>query len=402
MGRGPGGEWKVATVCLLTVCLLVAAAEPAGAAHNDRSVRTGRPPADRTSSHRSSPLFEGLKTLVSMPGGPPGAIALVQTGSQITVDSAGVGDVATGRPIAPDDTVRIASVSKAFNGAVALSLVTHKKLSLTDTIGRLLPFLPRSWAPVTLAELLHHTSGLPDYIHSPAFLDLLMADPHAELTPLQLLSYVTHQCLLFTPGTRYGYSDTDNIVVGLMVETVTHESYEAALAHEVTGRLDLTGTTLPDNPELTEPYVHGYAIEPGAPPEDISTYLNPGLAWASGGMLSTPAELNQFMRAYVRGTFTDPTTRRQQFQFVPGNSGPPGPGTNSAGLAIFRYQTTCGTVYGHTGNFPGYTIFAAATADGSRSITVIVNEQLNDNPVTPVFTQLRAVDGLGVCTALHS
>ncbi len=349
-----------------------------------------------------SPLLQGLRALVSMPDGPPGAIALVQTGSQITVETAGVGDVATGRPIAAGDTVRIASVSKAFNGAVALSLVTHKQLSLTDTIGRLLPFLPRSWAAVTLAELLHHTSGLPDYIHSPSFLDLLRADPHAELTPLQLLSYVTAQCPLFTPGSRYGYSDTDNIVVGLMIEAVTHESYEAALAREVTGPLDLPGTTLPDSPELTEPYIHGYAVNPGAPPEDISTYLNPGLAWASGGMLSTPAELNEFMRAYVRGMFTDPITRSQQFQFVPGSSGPPGPGVNAAGLAIFRYQTACGTVYGHTGNFPGYTIFAAATADGSRSITVIVNEQLNDNPVTPVFTQLRLVEGLGVCAALHS
>jgi D-alanyl-D-alanine carboxypeptidase len=382
----------------LTAFLLVAAAAPAGADHNG----PGRPSGDGAPAHVSPALTEGLQALVSMPGGPPGAIALVQTGSRTIVDSAGVGDVTTGQPIAPDDTVRIASVSKAFNGAVALALVAQRKLRLTDTIGRLLPFLPRSWAPVTLAELLHHTSGLPDYIHSSAFLDLLRADPHAELTPLQLLGYVTHRCPLFTPGTRYGYSDTDNIVVGLMVETVTHGSYEAALAHEVTGPLGLTRTTLPDNPELPEPYVHGYGIEPGAPPEDISTYLNPGLAWASGGMLSTPAELNQFMRAYVRGSFTDRATRKQQFQFVPGNSGPPGPGTNSAGLAIFRYQTACGTVYGHTGNFPGYTIFAAATADGSRSITVIVNEQLNDNPVTPVFTQLRAVEDLGVCAALHS
>lgn len=398
MGRGLECARRPAAVGLLTVCFLVAAAAPAGAANNGRSVPMGRPRAHQTSSSNPSPLFEGLQTLVSMP---PGAIALIQTGSKITVDSAGVGDVATGQPIATDDTVRIASVSKAFNWAVALSLVTQKKLSLTDTIGRLLPFLPSSWAPVTLAELLHHTSGLPDYIHSAAFLDLLRADPHAELTPLQLLSYVTHQCPLFTPGSRYGYSDTDNIVVGLMVEKVTHESYEAALAQEVTGPLDLTGTMLPDNPELPEPYVHGYAVEPGAPPEDISTYLNPGLAWASGGMLSTPAELTQFMRAYVRGAFTDGTTRKQQFQFIPGNSGPPGPGTNSAGLAIFRYLTTCGTVYGHTGNFPGYTIFAAATADGSRSVTVIVNEQLNDNPVSPVFTQLRAVEGLGVCTALQ-
>jgi D-alanyl-D-alanine carboxypeptidase len=387
----------VAAAAVLLVCLLVAAAAPAAAAHNDGSVRTGPRP-----SRGSSPLFTGLETLVSGPGGPPGAIALVQTGSHTTVDSVGVGDIATGQPITPDDTVRIASVSKAFNGAVALSLVTQKKLSLTDTIGRLLPSLPESWSGVTLAELLHHTSGLPDYIHSPAFLDLLRSDPHAELTPLQLLSYVTDECPLFTPGSRYGYSDTDNIVVGLMVEAVTHESYEAALAQEVTGPLDLPQTTLPDSPALTEPYVHGYAIETGTPPLDISTYLNPGLAWASGGMLSTPAELNTFIRAYVGGRFTNRNTRTQQFQFVPGNSGPPGPGLNSAGLAIFRYQTKCGTVYGHTGNFPGYTIFSAATADGSRSVTVIVNEQLNDNPITPAFTQFRAVEVLGVCAALHS
>jgi D-alanyl-D-alanine carboxypeptidase len=402
MSGGSRGRQKRVAFGLLTVFLLVAVAVPAGAANTARAVPKDGSAAHRTSSPISSGLVQGLQTLTSMSGGPPGAIALVQTGSKVTVDSVGVDDVTSGQPIAPDDTVRIASVSKAFNGAVALSLVSRKELSLTDTIGRLLPFLPRSWAPVTLGELLHHTSGLPDYIHSTTFLDLLRADPHAELTPLQLLSYVTHQCPLFTPGTRYGYSDTDNIVVGLMVEKVTHESYEAALAHEVTDPLGLGETTLPDNPQLHEPYVHGYAVVAGAPPEDISTYLNPGLAWASGGMLSTPAELNQFMRAYVRGAFTDEATRQQQFQFIPGNSGPPGPGTNSAGLAIFRYQTKCGTVYGHTGNFPGYTIFAAATADGSRSVTVIVNEQLNDNPVTPVFTQLRAVEDLGVCAALQT
>jgi D-alanyl-D-alanine carboxypeptidase len=337
-----------------------------------------------------------------MPGGPPGAIALVQVGGDVQVTTAGVANTVTGAAVSPNDTVRIASVSKAFNGAVALALVADGKLRLSDTIARWLPMLPRSWGRVTLAQMLQHTSGLPDYIKSEAFLDVLRADPHAVLTPMQLLSYVAGQCPLFTPGTRYDYSDTDNIVVGLMVEAATHGSYEQALAEEVTGPLGLTQTTLPDDASLTEPYLHGYDVEPGQPPVDISTLLNPGLAWASGGMLSTPSELNRFMRAYVRGTLTDRATRRQQFQFVPGNSGPPGPGANASGLAIFRYTTSCGTVYGHTGNFPGYTIFAAATPDGSRSVTVIVNEQLNDNPVTPAFTQLQAVEGLGVCAALHS
>jgi len=368
----------------MACCLVTSAAVPASASPN-REPSTG--------------LSRALLRLVSMPGGPPGAIALVQVGGHTQVTTAGVGNTVTKAPISPDDTVRIASVSKAFSGAVALALVTRGRLSLDDTIAQRLPYLPKTWGRVTLGQLLHHTSGLPDYIKSTAFLDLLKADPHAELSPIQLLGYVTHKHPVFTPGSRYGYSDSDNIVVGLMVEAVTHGTYEAALARYVTGPLDLTKTTLPANADLSEPYIHGYAVEAGTTPHDISTYLNPGLAWASGGMLSTAAELNTFVRAYVRGSLTDPATRHEQFRFVPGSSGPPGPGANSAGLAVFRYRTECGTVYGHTGNFPGYTLFTAATSDGSRSVTVIVNEQLNDNPVTPVFTQLRLVDGLGVCAA---
>jgi D-alanyl-D-alanine carboxypeptidase len=388
MEQGRRRGRHVVAVVALAGCLMAAVATPAGAAGGTGS---------------TSSLSRGLDKLVTMSGGPPGAIALVQVGQEVTVTTAGVGNTVTKTPISANDVVRIASVSKAFNGAVALALVAKGELHLRDTIAERLPGLPASWGKVTLAELLHHTSGLPDYIKSEAFIDVLRADPHAVLTPMQLLGYVTDQAPDPAPGTEYHYSDTDNIVVGLMVEAVTGDTYEQALAEDVTAPLQLPDTTLPDGPDLTEPYIHGYEFEPGDPaPVDISTYLNPGLAWASGGMLSTPAELNTFMRAYVRGTLTDAATRTRQFRFVPGSSGPPGPGTNAAGLAIFRYRTGCGTVYGHTGNFPGYTIFAAATSDGSRSVTVIVNEQLNDNPVTPVFTQLRHVDGLGVCAALRS
>jgi D-alanyl-D-alanine carboxypeptidase len=104
----------------------------------------------------------------------------------------------------------------------------------------------------------------------------------------------------------------------------------------------------------------------------------------------------------VGGFFTNAAARKAQFTFVEGNSGPPGPGANASGLGIFRYQTSCGTVYGHTGNFPGYTIFAAATRDGSRSAEVVINEQLNDNPVTPAFKLLRQIDGLAICAATRS
>lgn len=314
--------------------------------------------------------------------------------------TAGVGNVATHRVIASGDTTRLASVSKAFNGAVALALVSQGKLSLTDTIGKLLPSLPPAWAPVTLAQLLQHTGGVPDYTQSPAFINELQSDPQVVMTPSQLLGFVANEPLGFPPGSHYEYSDSDNIVVGLMVEAVTGNSYASALAQYVTTPLHLTKTTLPTDAQMSEPYVHGYSVEAGKAPEDDSTALNPGLAWASGGMNSTVAELNTFMRAYVRGQLFAAATRKQQLTFVPGSSGPPGPGTNSAGLAVFRYQTSCGTVYGHTGNYPGYTVFSASNLQGTRSVVVVVNAQLNTGTTGDIFSQLRHVDELGVCAAL--
>jgi D-alanyl-D-alanine carboxypeptidase len=343
-----------------------------------------------------------LRKLTTMPGGPPGAVAVVQIGRRTQVVSAGVGDVTAKTSPSAGDTARIASVSKAFNGALTLALASKGTLALTDTVGQILPTLPSAWSAATVAELLQHTSGTPDYTKNPAFLQALQADPQQSFTPTQLLGYVANEPLRFPPGSKYDYSDSDNIILGLMDEAVTHGTYEAALAQYVTGPLGLAQTTLPANSALATPYLHGYDVTPGQPPEDVSTVLNPGLAGASGGMLSTPTQLNTFMRAYASGKFLNAKTRQSQLTFIPGGSGPPGPGKNSAGLAIYRYATTCGTVYGHTGNFPGYTVFAASNPKGTRSVDVIVNTQLQNKPGNKPYQALRAAEGLGVCAALRS
>lgn len=150
------------------------------------------------------------------------------------------------------------------------------------------------------------------------------------------------------------------------------------------------------------PYVHGYGL-PSAGREDVSDLASAAWVWASGGIESTPFELNRFIRAYVGGKLFGRTVQAQQLRFVPGHSEPIGPGQNSAGMGIFRYRTRCGTVYGHTGNFFGYTQFAAATLDGRRSVTVSINEQLNQTytgQALAVFKRLRAAEETAVCAAL--
>ena len=150
---------------------------------------------------------------------------------------------------------------------------------------------------------------------------------------------------------------------------------------------------------MPNPFIHGYLVAPGARPEDVSELLNPSGAWASGAIVSTPDDLGRFIRADLGRLFFGAAQQRQQLRFVAGASSPAGPGTNAAGLAIFRYRTRCGTVYGHTGNFPGYAQWAAATADGRRSVTTSLNIPA---PTGALLAQLRCVQASAVCALLEN
>jgi len=344
-------------------------------------------------------LDHALHALVDNPKGPPGIAVVLQRGAHRELRRAGTANLADGSPMRTGDSMRLASVSKAFNGAAALTLVSRGRLALTDTIGRSLPGLPRAWSRVTLRELLQHTSGLSDYISSPKLAEALSASPFKAPPPRRLLSYAKKR-LAFQPGTKYAYSNTDNIVAALMVRKAYGRSYEAALRNLVYRPFGLRHTSLPRSAAIASPYIHGYDVSK-SPPEDDTRAFAAGWAWASGGIVSTPRDANAFVRAYVRGATIDRMTRKAQFTFRPGSSEPPGPGRNSAGLGLFRYQTRCGTVYGHTGSTAGYTQFVAATPDGRRSVAVSANAQINPHSDATTFKELRHVYTLAVCAVLR-
>lgn len=344
-------------------------------------------------------LDAAIARVVAEPAGPPGVSALVQRRDRITFHRAGVADLRSGRAIHRTDQMRIASTSKAFSGAVALSLVDRGLLELGGRLGELLPDSPAAWSEVTLAQLLHHTSGVPDYTASEGFKAQFRSDPQGYVSPQELVGYVADQPLAFEPGSAYAYSNTDNILIGLIAEAVTGRRYGNELRQEVYRPLGLRATSLPVTPEMPVRFAHGYGFDPESGFEDVSTLLNPAGAWASGGIVSTPSDLSRFVRAYAGGRLFGAETRRRQLRFVEGRSDPPGPGENEAGLAIFRYRTRCGTVFGHTGSFPGYTQFIAATRSGRRSVVVSANQQLTPGESPEVFPLLREVFEAGVCAA---
>lgn len=378
----------------LPLVALLAAACTAGLVHAPAQA------ADATAYDNRS-LRRQLQQLTTAPGGPPGAIAVLKRGSRTEVYRAGVAETGTDRPIEVTDHMRIASTAKAYSGAVALQLVDRGKLRLNDTIGKVLPWLPRAWHRVTLRQLLNHTSGLPDYSTDPEFLELVTENPRRHFDSRRLLDFVADEPLAFRPGARYAYSNSDNIAVALMAEAATGCRYEDLLARLVYRPLGLRRTSLPQGYRMPEPYMHGYDVTPPNPTEDVSEALSASGVWASGGILSTPKDMTAFIRGYAGGKLISDRTRRQQLKWVNGASEPAGPGKNKAGLAVFRYTTRCGVVYGHTGNFPGYTQLVAATPDGKRSLTFSLTTQVNKTNKPELLERLRTVEENFVCALLR-
>lgn len=345
-------------------------------------------------------LDRAITALVKTPGGPQGIAVVVQRGAAApAVHSAGTGTAGEESPITGTDHLRIASVAKAYSGAVALALVRDGTLGIDDTVGRWLPSQPAAWHPVTVRQLLQHTSGVPDFSTSPAFIDALKASLTVAPPPEQLLTYVADQPLGFAPGTRYHYSNSDNVLVGLIVQSATGGTYADALSSLVATPLGLEQTTLPTGTDVPAPLAHGYDRSDNGAPEDVTGIIAAGWTWASGGVVSTPLDSNTFIRAYASGKLTNQLGRAAQRTVRPGSSEPPGPGENRAGMAIFRYDTRCGTVYGHTGNTPGYTHFIAATPDGTRSAVVAVNQQMTPKTDPEHFPALHRIFELAVCAA---
>jgi D-alanyl-D-alanine carboxypeptidase len=346
----------------------------------------------------NSELQRAIEAIVDDPAGPPGISVLIDRGAHTEFLQAGTADVENGRPPTPFDGFRIASVSKGFNAYLAAKLIDNGALTLDTTLREKIPGVLPAAEGVKLRELLQHTSGLPEYIRTKEFGEQLNADPARYFSPIQLTEFVRDEPLEFAPGSKYHYSDTDNIAAALIEEEASGLLYPQLLQRRIFGPLKMRDSSLPKTTKMPRPFMHGYDVEAGKKPEDVSELINPAGAWASGGIVSTPLDMARFARRYVPTVLATSTV---EGPFRRGSSSPPGPGKNFAGLGLFRYRTGCGTVYGHTGSFPGYRVLLASSPDGRRSVVFVANSQIvpgqGSAKVAKAITKAQA---RAVCRAL--
>nr|WP_229879598.1 serine hydrolase domain-containing protein [Streptomyces echinoruber] len=297
-----------------------------------------------------------LRLLVTRDGAPAAAL--------LTRDGTTVRYADAGRGIARADHFRAGSVTKTFLATVVLQLAAEHRLSLSDTVEQHLPGLVRSahadGRDITLRALLTHTSGLADFTE--------LTGGRVALTPQQAVRLAL-RLPSGRPG-RYAYSNTDYVLLGMVVRQVTGHSYAAEVRRRVITPLRLTGTSFPGTRRsLPPPHGRGYAADGS----DV-TDLDPRVAGAAGEMVTTLTDLDRFYAALLGGRLLPPRRLREMLDTRAAHG--------AYGMGLFPEKLPCGiTVWGHNGRIAGSYVRTAATVDGRRVLTFRVNTDGVSDPV---------------------
>jgi D-alanyl-D-alanine carboxypeptidase len=284
----------------------------------------------------------------------------------------GVADLATGRPLTPDDHFRIGSNTKTFVVSVLLQLADEGRLNLDDPLSKFNIGVDVPNAQnITLRELCQMRSGLFEAYDAPEF-DKMDVAPETKFDPRTIIKWAVAQKPYFAPGTGYHYSNTNYLLLGLVIESVTKHS----LADEINARLlapfHLTQTSYPTTQTMPGPWAHGYGLNKQGDWEDVSNELPVSLTGAAGNMISDMGDMQRWIKLYVTGKTSDASTHAALLDCVP---------TGTGNLAFGLGLGCSAGWYGYTGGLPGYN--TAEYFFPAQNITIVAWVTLQSNKPAP-------------------
>ncbi|MFE9929816.1 serine hydrolase domain-containing protein [Streptomyces sp. NPDC005533] len=301
-------------------------------------------------------------------GGIPGVtVGLWMPGRGDYVKSFGLADTASGAPMKTDLHTRIGSVTKTFTVTALLQLVDQGRVRLDAPVSTYLDGVPGG-EKITLRQLAAMRSGLYDYTSDPKFLDSLRADPHRSFTPRQLLDYAFAHPANFAPGAKWEYSNTNIVLLGLIIEKISGQPLHTFLQQHVFEPLKLTSTALPTGAALPEPHAQGYTAFTPDGAVTAATTWNPSWAWAAGAVVSDLDDLHTWAPALADGRLLTPATQAQRLR-----TGPVGVPGISYGLGIADVNGWLG----HNGELPGYETITAQLPQQRATLVVLINSDVD-------------------------
>lgn len=294
-------------------------------------------------------------------------IALYMPGYAPYVKSVGYANVPAKQPFQLRDKFRIGSNTKTFVVTVLLQLQDEHKLSVDDPISKFnIGVKVPNGNHITIRQLAEMRSGLYEAYNTPQF-NALNITPQTKIAPQTLVRWATLHKPLFAPGAKWNYSNTNYLILGLIIEAVTHDSVGNQIQKRLLQPMSLNGTSFPSGPAMPAPYAHGYGLTPKGAWEDVTVSIPPSLTWAAGEMISTVPDMKRWVKSYVLGTMNSKTSQRDRMRCIPTGLGP--------GLDFGLGIGCSNGWYGYTGGLPGYNTGAYYLPSKDVTLIAFVNAQ---------------------------
>jgi D-alanyl-D-alanine carboxypeptidase len=337
---------------------------------------------------------------------PGAALGVVLANGESFSLAVGFSDRESRTAMKPTDRMLAGSVGKTFAAATALQLIKEGKIGLDDKIEKYLgqePWFSRlpNAKDITVRQLMNHTSGLVRYEFKEQFTKDLTANPEKVWKPAELVAYLPDEKPPFEAGKGWDYSDTNYIVLGMVIEKVTGRKFYDEANRRLIKPLKLMDTIPQDGPRL-KGVVQGYAgpNNPFGRTDQMIVNgkfaINPQFEWTGGGYASTTHDLARWAKMIYEGKAFSPELLPQ---VVEGVAAPMLGRESKYGLGVIIRKTAVGTSYGHSGFFPGYMTDMMYFPDHKIAVAVQVNTSVGRSLGKPLSRVL--VEVVEVITSNH-
>lgn len=310
----------------------------------------------QTSDQRLQFKLDSLRVAGNFPGL---SISIIANESKPKSFVSGFSDVEKQTPLSTSHLLMQGSVGKTYAAAIAIMLIKDGKLKLDEKVSTYLSGydwysrIPNA-SSMTVRQIMNHTSGVMRYEFKPDFINDLSAIPGKTWKPGELLKYVLDEKASFIAGDGWEYSDTNYILLGMIIEQLTGKKYYYLLREKILEPYKLVNTK-PTDKILLAGIAQGYAgkenefkLNEKVINDDGSFVINPQFEWTGGGIYSTTEDLAKWGKLLYEGKVID--TALMIKDAVGAKLGR----DTKYGLGIIIRPTPQGITYGHSGFFPGY------------------------------------------------
>ncbi len=328
----------------------------------------------------------------------PGISAtLLLPGDRYWNGAAGRAHIYTNQPMDTASVFHQASVTKLFTATLVLQLVEEGLLSLDDTLGALLPPMLHVPGNVKVRHLLKHRSGIADIVANPNAPNSWLLSPNTVWQPLSVMETFGDDPL-FAPGAAFSYSNSNYVLLGMIIEAVTGSSVAEVMRERFFDPLGMSTTSLRPFEPLAAPLVPGWSSlsVPNTYTDDMTYFLSTSfssMVFTAGALVSRPWDVARFNRELFAGDLLSPAMQDTMRTCTNVNIGG---GANGYGFGTMRYTFEGRTWYGHAGDINGFT--QLSIHNQPDSVTLVLSINRNDAPRGPIAAALlRALyEQLGV------